>query len=53
MTVGAPGGLRVSTAVMQVILNVLDFGMNVQDAIDCPGLSWPLPVRGSDRSASA
>jgi gamma-glutamyltranspeptidase/glutathione hydrolase len=27
---------RISTAVLQVILNVLDFGMNVQDAIDFP-----------------
>jgi gamma-glutamyltranspeptidase/glutathione hydrolase len=36
MTVGAPGGSRISTAVLQVILNVVDFGMNVQDAIDFP-----------------
>ena len=36
MTAGAPGGSRISTAVMQVILNVLDFGMNVQDAVDAP-----------------
>ena len=36
MTAGAPGGSRISTAVLQVILNVLDFGMNVQDAIDAP-----------------
>ena len=36
MTVGAPGGSRITTAVAQVILNVLDFGMNVQDAIDAP-----------------
>ena len=36
MTVGAPGGGRISTAVLQVILNVIDFGMNVQDAIDAP-----------------
>jgi len=36
MTAGAPGGSRISTAVMQVILNVVDFGMNVQDAIDAP-----------------
>ncbi|MDH4066620.1 MAG: gamma-glutamyltransferase, partial [Acidobacteriota bacterium] len=36
MTVGAPGGSRISTAVMQVILNVVDFDMNVQDAIDAP-----------------
>jgi gamma-glutamyltranspeptidase / glutathione hydrolase len=36
MTAGAPGGSRISTAVLQVILNVLDYGMNVQDAIDAP-----------------
>jgi gamma-glutamyltranspeptidase/glutathione hydrolase len=36
MTAGAPGGSRISTAVAQVILKVLDFGMNVQDADDAP-----------------
>jgi gamma-glutamyltranspeptidase / glutathione hydrolase len=36
MTAGAPGGARISTAVLQVILNVIDFSMNVQDAIDAP-----------------
>ncbi|HZP49205.1 MAG TPA: gamma-glutamyltransferase [Vicinamibacterales bacterium] len=36
MTAGAPGGSRISTAVAQVILNVIDFGLNVQDAVDAP-----------------
>ncbi len=36
MAVGAPGGSRIITAVLQVILNVVDFGMNVQDAVDAP-----------------
>jgi gamma-glutamyltranspeptidase / glutathione hydrolase len=36
MTAGAPGGSRITTAVAQVILNVVDFGMNVQDAVDAP-----------------
>lgn len=36
LVVGAPGGSRIITAVMQVILNVLDFNMNIQDAIDAP-----------------
>jgi gamma-glutamyltranspeptidase / glutathione hydrolase len=36
MALGAPGGSRISTAVLQVILNVVDFGMNVQEAIDAP-----------------
>jgi gamma-glutamyltranspeptidase / glutathione hydrolase len=36
MVVGAPGGSRIVTSVMQVILNVVDFGMNAQDAVDFP-----------------
>ncbi len=36
MAVGAPGGSRITTGVMEVILNVLDFHMNPQDAVDLP-----------------
>jgi gamma-glutamyltranspeptidase / glutathione hydrolase len=36
MVVGGPGGPRIITSVLQVILNVVDFGMNVQDAVDFP-----------------
>jgi len=36
MALGAPGGSRIITAVLQVMLNVMDFGMNIQDAIDFP-----------------
>jgi len=36
MALGAPGGPRIISAVLQVILNVLDFGMNAQDAVDAP-----------------
>jgi gamma-glutamyltranspeptidase / glutathione hydrolase len=36
MLVGAPGGARIATAVLQVFLNVADFGMNAQDAVDFP-----------------
>lgn len=36
MLVGAPGGSRITTGVMQVILDVLDFHMNPQDAVDLP-----------------
>ena len=38
LTVGAPGGLRIVTAVTQVILNVLDHGMGMQEAITAPRL---------------
>ena len=34
MIVGSPGGSTISTVVLQVILNVLDFNMNIQQAID-------------------
>ncbi len=33
---GAPGGGRIISGVLQVLLNILDFGMNVQDAVDAP-----------------
>ena len=36
MVVGAPGGSRIINGVLQVILNVVDFRMNVQDAVDWP-----------------
>jgi gamma-glutamyltranspeptidase/glutathione hydrolase len=36
LVLGAPGGSTIITAVLQVMLNVMDFGMNVQDAIDFP-----------------
>jgi gamma-glutamyltranspeptidase/glutathione hydrolase len=36
LVLGAPGGSRIITAVLQVMLNVIDFRMNLQDAIDFP-----------------
>jgi gamma-glutamyltranspeptidase / glutathione hydrolase len=36
MVAGAPGGSRITTGVMQVILDVLDFHLNPQDAVDLP-----------------
>jgi len=36
MIIGTPGGSTISTIVFQVILNVIDFGMNIQQAIDAP-----------------
>jgi len=36
MVAGGPGGSRIPTAVLQVILDVTDFGMNAQDAVDAP-----------------
>jgi gamma-glutamyltranspeptidase/glutathione hydrolase len=36
LMLGAPGGSRIPNGVLQVILNVEDFHMNVQDAVDAP-----------------
>jgi gamma-glutamyltranspeptidase/glutathione hydrolase len=36
MVIGAPGGGRIINGVFQVMLNVLDFHMNMQEAIDYP-----------------
>lgn len=36
LLLGTPGGSRITTAVLQVFLNIVDFGMNVQDAVDFP-----------------
>jgi gamma-glutamyltranspeptidase/glutathione hydrolase len=36
MLLGGPGGSRIPTAVLQVFLDVVDFGMNPQEAVDAP-----------------
>jgi len=38
LSVGAPGGLRIVTAVTQILLNVLDHGRGIQEAIAAPRL---------------
>ncbi len=36
LIVGTPGGTRIITTVLQTILNVVDFQMNIQEAVDAP-----------------
>jgi hypothetical protein len=36
LVLGARGGSRITTAVAQIIINVIDFGMNIQEAVDSP-----------------
>lgn len=36
MVVGTPGGSTIMTSVFQTILNVVDFGMDMQQAVDAP-----------------
>jgi len=36
MVLGSPGGSRIITTVLQVILNVIDHGMTIREAVDAP-----------------
>ncbi len=36
MVIGSPGGGRIITTVFEVILNVIDHGMNIQEAVSAP-----------------
>jgi hypothetical protein len=36
MVVGTPGGSRITTATLLTILNVIDYRMNIQEAVDAP-----------------
>jgi gamma-glutamyltranspeptidase/glutathione hydrolase len=36
LVVGTPGGSRITTTVLQVIVNVVDYGMSLQEAVDAP-----------------
>jgi len=36
MSIGSVGGPRIITSVAQILINVMDFGMDIQEAIDAP-----------------
>jgi len=36
LVLGTPGGARIITTVLQTLLNVVDFGMDIQEAVDAP-----------------
>jgi len=39
MTLGAPGGAWIGVAILQVLVNALDFGMSMQQAVQAPRFS--------------
>jgi len=44
LIVGTPGGSRIITTVLEVIVNVIDHGMTLQEAVDAPRIHhqwWP------------
>jgi gamma-glutamyltranspeptidase/glutathione hydrolase len=38
MVLGSPGGSRIISAVLETLLNVIDYGMDAQEAVDAPRL---------------
>ena len=54
MVLGAPGGGRIINGVTEVILNVLDFGMDIQQAVDQPRLhhQWKPDIISLERGFS-
>jgi len=53
MVVGTPGGSRIITAVLHTIINVIDYDMNVQEAVDAPRFhqQWLPDVTNVERFA--
>lgn len=38
MVLGSPGGSRIITITLETLMNVVDYGMNIQEAVDAPRL---------------
>ena len=51
-TLGSPGGLRIPSAVLQVVLNLIDFNMDIQTAIASPRI-YTYAAGSSDYSTSS
>jgi len=53
LILGTPGGSRIITTVLQTILNVVDFQMNIQEAVDAPRIQnqWLPDVTNIERYA--
>jgi len=54
LVTGSPGGPTIINTVLEVVLNVIDFGMNVADAVDAPRLhhQWMPDVLSMERGFS-
>jgi gamma-glutamyltranspeptidase/glutathione hydrolase len=54
LVLGSPGGPTIINSVLEVILNVLDFGMNMQEAVDAPRIhhQWMPDTLSIEKAAS-
>jgi gamma-glutamyltranspeptidase/glutathione hydrolase len=46
MCLGSPGGTRIFPAICQALVNVIDFGMNLQQAVEAPRV-WTMGLLGT------
>ena len=46
LCIGTPGGLQIFPSVAQAIVNVIDFKMGVQEAVEAPRL-WTMGIKGT------
>ena len=46
LCIGTPGGLQIFPSVVQAIVNVIDFKMGVQEAVEAPRL-WTIGIKGT------
>jgi gamma-glutamyltranspeptidase / glutathione hydrolase len=44
VTIGAPGGRRIMSAIVQSLVNLLDFGAGIQDAVTAPRIHCEGPI---------
>ncbi len=55
LVLGSPGGSRIITAVLQVLVNVVDFGLDLETAVRAPRIhqQWSPPETGCEPLAMA
>ncbi len=41
LTIGSPGATRIVSALAQIIINIVDYGMSIDDAIEAPRIHGP------------
>ena len=46
LCIGTPGGLMIFPSICQAIVNIVDFGMSIQEAVEAPRL-WTIGIKGT------
>lgn len=46
LCIGTPGGLKIFPTVAQAIVNIIDFKMSIQEAVEAPRI-WTMGIKGT------